>query len=126
MPDILHRITIKSPPGRVYEALSTAEGVRNWWTRETVLDTAEGGFGEFSFCGGKNVKRVRIEKLSPGAEAVWKVVASSAQPYWEGTVISFQLRAEDGVTVLNFSHRGFREESESFAMTSTGWAYFLV
>ena len=52
MPDILHRLTIHAPPERVFEALTTAEGIRNWWTRDADLDARIGGAGEFCFYGG--------------------------------------------------------------------------
>jgi uncharacterized protein YndB with AHSA1/START domain len=126
MPNILHRITIKAPPDRVYRAISTAEGVRNWWTRDADLDSAEGGTGEFRFYGGTNVKTVRIEKLAHPEEVQWTVLSSKSQPFWEGTTITFHLRPDESGTVLSFFHRGFKEESEGFAMVTTGWAYFLV
>ena len=34
MPDILHLLTIHASPERVFQALATAEGIRNWWTRD--------------------------------------------------------------------------------------------
>ena len=40
MPNILHLLAIGAPRARVYAALTTADGVRSWWTRETELDTA--------------------------------------------------------------------------------------
>jgi len=42
MPDIMHLIKIRVSPERVYEALTTAEGIRNWWTRDAVLDSKIG------------------------------------------------------------------------------------
>jgi uncharacterized protein YndB with AHSA1/START domain len=35
MPDIIHKIGINAPMEQVNAALSTAEGVAGWWTRET-------------------------------------------------------------------------------------------
>ena len=36
MPDIVHRIGIKAPLSKVYAAVSSAEGVAGWWSRETT------------------------------------------------------------------------------------------
>ena len=36
MADIMHRIGIKAPAARVYEAISSAQGVAGWWTRDTT------------------------------------------------------------------------------------------
>ena len=33
--DIIHRVGIKAPLQKVYEALSTVEGIAGWWTEQT-------------------------------------------------------------------------------------------
>jgi len=33
--DILHRVGIKAPLDKVYQALATPEGIAAWWTTET-------------------------------------------------------------------------------------------
>jgi hypothetical protein len=50
MPDILHRVGIKDTPKKVFEALSTIEGLCHWWVIETTGDTKQGGIINFSFC----------------------------------------------------------------------------
>lgn len=40
MPDILHLIRIHASRERVYDAVTTAEGIRSWWTRDADLDFA--------------------------------------------------------------------------------------
>ena len=32
MPDILHRISIDTPPQRVHDLIASTEGVARWWT----------------------------------------------------------------------------------------------
>jgi uncharacterized protein YndB with AHSA1/START domain len=126
MPDIMHLFTIHSPPEAVYRALTTPEGVRGWWTREVALDAAVGGTGEFRFHEGKSAARVRIEELDPPSRVVWKTV-SSFRPAWDGTTITFELRPEaDGGTTLAFAQRGFAEADDSYAITTTGWGYYLA
>ena len=39
MPDILHRVGIKASPEKVFEALSTIDGIRHWWVVETAGET---------------------------------------------------------------------------------------
>ena len=43
MIDIIHRIGIKTPVMQVYKALTTLEGLGNWWTEEVKGDTKVGG-----------------------------------------------------------------------------------
>jgi hypothetical protein len=45
VPDIHHLIGIRAPRERVYAALTTVEGIHNWWTRDAELDGAAGTRG---------------------------------------------------------------------------------
>ena len=127
MPDILHLVKIHASPERVYQALTTTEGIRSWWTRDADLDSEIGGTGEFRFgaYGSPSLTKVSIEELKPPAHVGWKTI-SSFRPEWSGTSISFDLRPEGSSTALLFAHRGFAQADEIYALTTTGWAYYLV
>src|SRR5271166_6239939 len=127
MPDLLHFVRIQAPPERVYQAVTTADGIRRWWTRDADLDTEVGGVGEFRFpnYGSGYATNVAIEELRPPSHVGWKVVASF-RPEWRGTTISFDLREDGGGAILLFAQRGFAQLDERSAQTNTGWAYYLV
>jgi uncharacterized protein YndB with AHSA1/START domain len=124
MPDIMHLVRIKGPPERVYRALTTAEEIRNWWTRDADLDATIGATAEFRFYGGK-VTKMRIDELERPVRVRWSTI-SSFHPEWQGTTITFDLRAEGEKTVLCFAHRGFVKADEAYALFTTGWGYYLV
>lgn len=126
MPDIMHLVTIHGSPERVYQALATAEGIRNWWTRDADLESKIGGTGEFRFYEGKAVTTVSVEALEVPVRVGWKTISSDAPGGWDGTTITFDLRAEGSDTVLSFAHRGFAQADEGYARVTTGWAYYLV
>ncbi len=125
MADIMHLLRINAQPERVYRALTTAHDVRNWWTRDCDLDEAVGGAGVFRFYDNRVVTTVRIDALRPPSHVGWTTLSSTAPGGWQGTTISFDLRAEGDATVLLFAHRGFPEANEGYARVTTGWAYFL-
>jgi len=125
MPDIMHYLGIHAAQQRVFHALTSIEGIRNWWTRDAVLDAEVGGSGEFAFYDRKSITRVRIEELNPPLRVRWQVVSAIAGG-WTGTTITFELRAEGENTVLLFAQRGFVEADDWYARTTTGWAYYLV
>ena len=126
MPDIMHLIRIHASPERVYQAPTTAEGIRNWWTRDAALDAKIGGTVEFRFYEGKGVTHVRVDELEASVRVGWKTVSANAPGGWDGTTITFDLRAEGSDTVLSFAHRGLRQADEGYALVNTGWAYYLV
>jgi len=125
MPDILHLLNIGASPERVFAAVASEDGVRNWWTRDATLGTQAGGVGEFAFYGRKTVTHVTIEELTPPVRVRWRV-ADSTLASWRGTSVAFDLEPQDGGTVLRFAHRGFAQADDNYARVTTGWGYYLA
>jgi uncharacterized protein YndB with AHSA1/START domain len=125
MPDIMHLLKIKTSPERVYQELTTAEGIRHWWTRDAILDTKIGGTGEFGFYDHRFVISVNVQELKPAARVAWKIT-SSGQPAFADTTVSFDLRADGHDTLLAFAHRGFKQADDGYAGATTRWGYYLV
>ena len=127
MPDIMHLLKIKATPERVYQALTTAEGIRNWWTRDADLDNKIGGEGEFRFnsYGSGYATCVKVTELTPPLRVAWETT-SSFRPEWLNTTIIFDLRPESSATVVLFAHRGFPQANDAYAVCTTGWGYYLV
>jgi len=49
MVDIVQRVGIKAPAGKVYAALSTIDGLAGWWTKATTGHSTVGGIIAFRF-----------------------------------------------------------------------------
>lgn len=123
MPDILHRVGFKSSPADAYKALTTVEGLSGWWTRQTDGGTKVGEVLRFRF-GERGGFDMKIVALDPGKRVLWEVVDGPAE--WIDTTVSFDLREEDGYTILLFRHGGWREPVEFMSHCSTKWATFLM
>lgn len=123
MPDIMHLVRIDTSPERVYEAITTAAGVRRWWTRDAVLEPKIGAVGEFGFNERRFVAKVRVDELAPPARARWTVVAGA--PGW-GPTITFGLQPGGRGTVLSFAHRGFAHADDGYASATTRWGAYLI
>ena len=122
--DILHRIGIKSvSPETVYDALTTLEGLSGWWTTDTTGTTDVAGVIRFRFGppGGFDMK---VLELTPAKQVLWEVVDGPAE--WIGTTVRFELKEEDGHTIILFSHEGWREPVEFMYHCSTKWGAFLL
>ena len=126
MPDIMHLVRIRATPESVYRALTTAEGIRNWWTHDAALDAAIGGTGTFGFRDRRVLTTVRVDALDSPVHVAWTTLASTAPSGWDGSTITFDLRAEDDDTVLAFAHRGLACADEGYARVTTGWGYYLI
>jgi uncharacterized protein YndB with AHSA1/START domain len=122
MPDIMHSLKIQTQPVRVYQAITTAEGIRKWWTRDASLDPKVGGGGEFAFYGRRFVVKVVIDELEPQARVKWRVTNSA----WPGDAVEFELKPESKHTRLTFVHRGFAEADQRYASATTRWGSYLL
>ncbi|MEU3340845.1 SRPBCC family protein [Streptomyces sp. NPDC002144] len=122
MVDILHRIGVTSSPDEVYAALTTVDGLANWWTQDTEGDPETGGVVRFRFePGGFDIK---VLEARPRELVRWEVVDGPEE--WVGTHIHFDLKQEDDYTIVLFRHEGWREPVEFMYHCSTKWATFLM
>ena len=65
MGDLYHQITIEAPAEDVFAALATREGLRAWWTEDSVVEARPGGIAEFGSMERSVVFRMRIDELDP-------------------------------------------------------------
>jgi uncharacterized protein YndB with AHSA1/START domain len=121
MPDIIHKLTIDSKPEQVYEALSTIEGLSNWWTTTTTGNSAPGDRIDFRF--GQHLVSMRVQMLDPSKRVAWKCLDDGD---WLDTDLTFELSEEGGRTTLLFGHRQWRQSNAFMAHCSMKWATFLL
>lgn len=126
-----HNMILSASPNAVYAALTTAEGLRGWWTEDCDVSTAVGGKLAFRF--GAHHKEMRIERLVADSEVEWLCAAAhidferfSRKDEWVGTRILFHLALHgDTGTRLHFEHVGLVPAFECFGVCSEGWQHFL-
>ena len=124
MPDILHKVGIKSSSlNDVYKALTTLPGLSAWWTTNTKGESNKvGGVLQFRFgAGGFDMK---VLELHPAERVLWQVVDGPQE--WIGTKISFDLKQEGDWTIVLFRHEGWKEPVEFMHHCGTKWAVFLL
>jgi uncharacterized protein YndB with AHSA1/START domain len=117
MPDILHRVGVDAEPMRVFQALTTVDGIRGWWIADTTGDASEGGAFQF------RANRLEVVHADP-SQVRWRYSGPATE--WVGTEIVFDLVWKDGQTFVLFTHAGWREPTEFMRHCSTKWAVFLV
>jgi uncharacterized protein YndB with AHSA1/START domain len=124
MKNIRHLITINATPSKVYHAISEQEGLSSWWTQDTKVNLADPGILEFGF-GNGYTKKMKIIHTHPTVRLEWKCV--DAHPEWIGTKIVFDLTTtKEHGTLLRFSHEGWRDETDMYAICNFNWAKFMM
>jgi uncharacterized protein YndB with AHSA1/START domain len=123
MVDILHRVGVNTPsPDKVYEALTTIEGLSGWWTDDTRGATHVGGVVQFRFPPGGFDMEVVAQR--PNESVEWKVVDGPEE--WIGTTVNWQLRQDGDYTIVMFKHQDWKEPVEFMHHCSTKWATYLM
>ncbi|HJR74366.1 MAG TPA: SRPBCC domain-containing protein [Luteimonas sp.] len=123
MVDILHRVGIQSSPNEVYAALTTREGLAGWWTDDTRGSAERGGALHFQF-GDHGFFDIDVLETDPGKRVLWRVTDGPQE--WIGTRLVWDLKQEDGYTIVLFKHEGWQEPVEFMHHCSTKWAVFLL
>jgi hypothetical protein len=123
MPDILHKVGIKSSSlDNVYQALTTVDGLSGWWTSDTHGENKVGGVLQFRF--GNGGFDMKVLELKPGEHVLWQVVDGPEE--WLGTKVSFDLKQNGDWIVVLFKHQSWKAPVEFMHHCSTKWAVFLL
>jgi uncharacterized protein YndB with AHSA1/START domain len=122
MPDILHRVGIRSSSDDVYHALTAPERLAAWWTNDTQGDGDVGGVLRFRFgAGGFDMKVVELDHAK---RVLWQVIDGPQE--WIGTKVRWELRQDGDYTILLFKHEDWKEPVEFMHHCSTKWGVFLM
>lgn len=122
MPEIRHNVIIKTTPEKVYEAITTQEGLANWWAKQTIAKPEVGFVNIFTFGTFRNEMKVII--LNPNKKVEWKCINSIEE--WIDTNISFDLEEKEGHTLLRFTQSGWRAVTDTFAGCNYDWGRFMT
>ena len=121
MAGIKHLLNINAPAQKVYEAITSINGLSNWWTVQTTGDSAPGGIIQFRF--GELGNDMKVIGLKPNELVSWECV--DGFPDWIGTKINFRLEDKDNKTAVHFDHFNWAEENDFFAGCSFSWGRYL-
>jgi uncharacterized protein YndB with AHSA1/START domain len=122
--DILHAVEIEASPEKVYEAVSTGEGLASFWTSDCDAEPEVGSVARFGFPQAPVDQKMRIEALEPGQRVAWS--AEGDFPSWEGTAISWELVASDNGTNLLFRHGGWSDGYAERDWAGVNWVWGQV
>ena len=144
MLNIRHTLLISAPAERIYDAITTREGLSAWWTPDTNARPERDSTARFAF-GPSYFKEMKIVELKPFRQVTWICISGAEE--WIGTTISFELQAGDKETLLNshpemndqihqqkeggkvsvliFHHDDWKEYTPMFAECNYTWGQFL-
>lgn len=122
MEHIRHYLVINAPVQKVYDAITTQEGLSKWWTKETIAKPEKGFLNEFIF-GEDGHEKMRVTQLDKNKAVHWTCEEGNKE--WVDTKFSFDLAEKDGKTILQFAHKDWREATDFYASCNYHWGYFM-
>lgn len=123
MSDINHLVGIKATAKQIYQALTTDEGLMQWWTNDVSGAGPIGSIIKFRFNGsGPNFT---VNQLVENKRVGWKHSGEMPQA-WVGTNILFEIDETADQTMVKFTHSNWNEATSFHAHCNTKWAVFLL
>jgi len=122
MANIRHNLIINAPIKTVYDAITSEEGLKGWWTTEVTAKPEEGYVNHFIFSD-EYFNKMKVLKLNPAHEVHWECVDGDKE--WIGTKLSFELNEKEEKITLSFSHLNWENESEFFGFCNHQWGRYL-
>jgi uncharacterized protein YndB with AHSA1/START domain len=128
---IERRVDLAHSPQRVWEALTTAEGLSAWFGEKATIDTRPGGAGQMTFESGLSVD-MRVERVEePRVFAFTWRIPDLPDDDPRRTYVEFTLDPVPGGTRLQVVESGFAQLPEdtrgkSYDSHAEGWGSELA
>jgi uncharacterized protein YndB with AHSA1/START domain len=119
---IKHLFHINASREKVFEAISTINGLAGWWTTKTSGDSSVGGIIEFRFgdFGGPDMK---VKEIKPSGLVSWECVGGPEG--WVGHIFTFHLDDNDNKTRVRFEQSGWKETGDFYASCNFSWGRYM-
>jgi len=123
MQKIIHVLDVSIDKQRVYQALTTEEGLSSWWSTKVKTDGKLGGIIGFTFLEGFNPD-MKILSLEENSKVEWECV--SGHDKWQNNKFSFEMKENQVGTLLKFTQEYANQVSdEDYGRYNFNWAYYL-
>jgi uncharacterized protein YndB with AHSA1/START domain len=122
MPDIFHTFPINSAIEKVFEAISTPEGLDKWWTEKSSGNVGMGETFLLHF-GPEYNWTALISRLKTWSE--FEITMISADEDWTGSKVGFMLKANNNATEVQFYHTGWKTDNAHYRISNYCWAMYL-
>jgi uncharacterized protein YndB with AHSA1/START domain len=134
---IERELTIDASPEVVYEVISSAEHMREWWPEHAEFDAIAGATGSITFGDPASSDAMTealtvVEAVPPHRFTFRWVYDDAPATETNSLLVSFELTASGDGTLLRFRESGFRERGweaavleEAYLDHARGWDHFL-
>lgn len=119
--DMLHEVKMKGSPKKVFDSITTKEGLKGWWTSD--IDS-NNGILNFYFYKRSGMFRMAIDRVIKNKLVEWTCLGADKE--WKGTKIVFEIEHEKNYSILRFTHSGWNSISGYFRRCNTTWGHLMI
>jgi hypothetical protein len=140
---LYHQVWIDATAAKVYSAIATADGLGRWWAAHTSTETAAGLVLTHNPGDEHGEVKMKVLATIQDRRVEWEIVSThpkrSPASAWTGTRIVFDIAERDNpgrwlglddrkrrLTVLDFRHSGWDENSEFLGFCNFAWGETLL
>lgn len=120
--DIVLSVDIQTTPQKLYEAITTQQGLAGWYTPETKAEPRVGAVIELKFAELATLKFC-VDELEAERSVIWSAVQVPTD--WEGTHIKFDMTSQGNMVNLQFNQTGLPPAYEDLGVFSYLWGQYL-
>jgi uncharacterized protein YndB with AHSA1/START domain len=126
-PDFARRVVFNATRERVFDAITTLDGLRGWWTPGVSGSTLAGGTVRFEFAGRDEHIAMRVDIATRPSLLRWHCMVHTSLDEWAGTEVTFELgERSPGICELSFRHGGLVPALDCYRDCELGWDQFLA
>lgn len=123
MKKIIHSVHVHATPRKVYEALTTTDGLSGWWTNNVVVEPRVGGMIRFTFHGDFH-PRMKQTTLEQDRRVQW--ICVGGHDNWQDNTFTFTCDDRNGETMVHFEQTYAQElPDETYGTYNFNWGYYL-
>lgn len=119
---LMHSVMIEAAPAKVYEAISTGQGLAGFWTADSQAEPIVGSIARFGF-GGPSLE-MQVEELKPGQLVRWST--HGGFPEWKGTTVTWEIVPAEGGSEVKFNHEGWPAALPQAELASVNYVWGRV
>ena len=125
MSEIITQFDVDAPAETVWDALTTSDGIRSWWTTRAEVPEGVSAVLRLRFPDAPISWDLRVDEAVENERLRWHCVGGP--PPWVDTDILFRLDASpaDGTRVL-FDHVGWKDAEEMVRVVTFGWVQMFL
>lgn len=123
MAKVRHRVGIKESIGKVFQALTTNDGLSGWWASSADIEASIGGRADLTF-DGLAVLSFEYEDIQANVKVAMKCISGPGP--WKDSELLFELERSEEQVFLTLTHQNSNASDDDFLYFSTKWPVYLL